>query len=96
MSERHALMDPATMNAASRFDETMREMVLMRFKEFDAQLGPKLLREFIAELVGRLQKAGRLSAAGDRCRHRPAGARHFRRSSPRSLPPVPTRRTSTG
>ena len=33
----------------------------MRFTEFDAQLGPKLLREFIAELVGRLQKAGRLS-----------------------------------
>ena len=56
-------MDPATMNAASRFDETMREMVHMRFKEFDAQLGPKLLREFIAELVGRLQKAGRLSKA---------------------------------
>ena len=27
-SERHALLDPATMNAASRFDETMREMVL--------------------------------------------------------------------
>ena len=39
----------------------MRGMVLMRFKEFDAQLGPKLLREFIAELVGRLQKAGRLA-----------------------------------
>ncbi len=60
-SERHAIVDPATMNAASRFDETMRAMVLMRFKEFDAQLGPKLLREFIAELLGRLQRAGRLS-----------------------------------
>ncbi len=61
-SERHALMDPATMNAVERFDETMRGMVAMRFREFDAQLGPSLLREFIAELVGRLQKAGRLSA----------------------------------
>ncbi len=60
-SERQALMDPATMNAVSRFDETMRGMAHRRFKEFDAQLGPKLLREFIAELVGRLQKAGRLS-----------------------------------
>jgi Cu(I)/Ag(I) efflux system membrane protein CusA/SilA len=60
-SERHALMDPATMNAAARFDETMRGMVTMRFKEFAAQLGPKLLREFIAELAGRLHKAGRLS-----------------------------------
>ncbi|MGO9113199.1 MAG: efflux RND transporter permease subunit, partial [Thermoguttaceae bacterium] len=61
-SERHAIIDPATMNAASRFDESMREMALMRFKEFDAQLGPQLLREFIAELVNRFQKAGRLLA----------------------------------
>ncbi len=59
-SQRHALVDPATMNAASRFDESIRAMVLMRFTEFDAQLGPKLLREFVSELIGRLQKAGRL------------------------------------
>ncbi|MEI8372939.1 MAG: efflux RND transporter permease subunit [Planctomycetota bacterium] len=61
-TERHALMDPATMNAVTRFDETMREMVDMRFNTFDAQLGPKLLREFIAELVTRWQKTGRLLA----------------------------------
>ena len=51
------------MNAAARFDDTLRGMVLLRFPEFDAQLGPKLLREFIAELVGRLQRAGRLAEA---------------------------------
>ena len=62
-SQRQALLDTATMNAASRFDESLREMVHARFKEFDARLGPLLLREFIAELVGRLQKAGRLAAA---------------------------------
>ena len=62
-AERHALMDPATMNAVSRFDETMREMALMRLKSFDAELGPKLLREFIAELVAHWQKADRLLAA---------------------------------
>ena len=43
----------------------MRELVLQRFGEFEAELGPKLLREFIAELVGRWQKAGRL--LGSRC-----------------------------
>ena len=61
-AQRRALLDPAAMNAAARFDETMRAMVVKRFAEFDAQLGPQLLREFIAELVGRWQKAGRLLA----------------------------------
>lgn len=59
-SERRALVDPATMNAAMRMDETMREMVFQRFHDFEADLGPRLLREFIAELVGRWQKAERL------------------------------------
>ena len=40
----------------------MRELVLQRFGDFEADLGPKLLREFIAELVGRWQKADRLLA----------------------------------
>ncbi|MFA5810690.1 MAG: efflux RND transporter permease subunit, partial [Thermoleophilia bacterium] len=61
-AERRALLDPATMNAAMRMDETMRELVLQRFSDFEADLGPKLLREFIAELVGRWQKADRLLA----------------------------------
>jgi len=61
-SERRALVDPATMSAAMRLDETMREMVLQRFSDFEADLGPKLLREFIAELVGRWQEADRLLA----------------------------------
>ena len=58
----------------------MREMVLQRFRDFEAGLGPKLLREFIAELVGRWQKAGRLLAAGGRGRHRPAGRTSCRSS----------------
>ncbi len=61
-AERHALLDPATMNAAMRMDETMREFVLQRFTDFEAELGPQLLREFIVELVGRWQKADRLLA----------------------------------
>jgi Cu(I)/Ag(I) efflux system membrane protein CusA/SilA len=58
--ERHALVDPATMNAVMRLDETLREMVLARYREFEEELGPRLLHEFIAEVVSRWQKAGRL------------------------------------
>src|SRR3972149_403365 len=61
-AERHALLDPATMNAVMRMDETMRELVLQRFRDFEADLGPKLLGEFVAELVGRWRKADRLLA----------------------------------
>jgi Cu(I)/Ag(I) efflux system membrane protein CusA/SilA len=61
-ADRHAILDPATMNATVRFDETMREMVLQRFCDFEVDLGPKLVREFIVELVGRWQKADRLLA----------------------------------
>jgi len=62
-SIRHALLDPATMNAAQRFDQAMRELVLQRFTEFESELGKKLLREFTAELVECWNKAGRLLAA---------------------------------
>jgi Cu(I)/Ag(I) efflux system membrane protein CusA/SilA len=61
-SDRHAMLDPATMNAATRMDEAMREMTLQQFSEFETALGPQLLDQFIAELVGRWQKAGRLLA----------------------------------
>ena len=76
-SDRHALLDPATMNATMRFDEAMRELVLQRYREFEAELGPKLLREFIAELVGRWQQ-GRPAA-------RAASARPTSTAWPRQL-----------
>jgi len=38
----------------------MRELVLQRFHDFDADLGPRLVREFIVELIGRWRKADRL------------------------------------
>ena len=55
---RQAILDPATMNATMRMDQTVRELVLQHFCEFDWKLGPKLLREFIVELVGRWQEKG--------------------------------------
>lgn len=61
-SDRRAILDPATMNATLRMDATVREFVLQKFTDFETHLGPRLLREFIAELVGRWQKADRLLA----------------------------------
>lgn len=55
-SQRHAILDAATMNASMRTDESMREFVLRRYYEFESELGPRLLHEFIAELVRRLQR----------------------------------------
>jgi Cu(I)/Ag(I) efflux system membrane protein CusA/SilA len=62
-SIRRELLDPATMNAAQRFDRAMRELVLQQFTEFESELGKRLLREFTVELVERWNKAGRLLAA---------------------------------
>jgi copper/silver efflux system protein len=59
---RQAILGPATMNAATRTDGAMRELVLQHFVGFESELGPKLLREFIAELIGRWQKADQLIA----------------------------------
>ncbi len=59
-SARRALLDPATMNAVARLDEMTRRMVLQQFQDFEAELGPELLGQFVQELVGHWHKAGRL------------------------------------
>jgi Cu(I)/Ag(I) efflux system membrane protein CusA/SilA len=61
-AQRRAILDPAAMNAAARFDETMRTMIVKQFTEFDGQLGQLLLREFIERLTYRLNNAGRMLA----------------------------------
>ena len=64
-SIRKGLLDTATMNATTRTDAALRELALQRFKEFEAELGPRLLREFIAELVQRWRRAGQLASPVD-------------------------------
>ncbi len=59
-SERLAVLDPTTMNALTRMDETMRRFVQLRYQEFEADLGPRLLREFVEELTARWRRAGEL------------------------------------
>ena len=55
-----ALADVATMNALSRFDGAMRELVKTRHEELEARLGRELVREVADELLARLRSAGRL------------------------------------
>ena len=59
---RHSLLDMATMNAAMRTDAALRNLVVTRYREFEDQLGPILVREFIEHLVGLWDRAGRLQA----------------------------------
>jgi Cu(I)/Ag(I) efflux system membrane protein CusA/SilA len=61
-TERHSLVDTATMGALGRLDATLRDLVLQRHREFEAGLGLRLTREFLAELVSRWQRSGQLLA----------------------------------
>jgi Cu(I)/Ag(I) efflux system membrane protein CusA/SilA len=55
-----ALADAATMNALSRFDGAMRELVKTRHEELEAGLGRELVREVVGELLARFRAARRL------------------------------------
>jgi Cu(I)/Ag(I) efflux system membrane protein CusA/SilA len=57
---RKGLVNSATMNAMSKLDATLRTLVLDRYREFEADLKSRLVRDFTAELVRRWQAAGRL------------------------------------
>jgi Cu(I)/Ag(I) efflux system membrane protein CusA/SilA len=63
--ERDGLVNDATMGALARFDETMRELALQRYREFERGLGAVLTRFVVAETVRRFHAAGDL--------HWPAG-----------------------
>jgi Cu(I)/Ag(I) efflux system membrane protein CusA/SilA len=58
--ERDGLVNDATMNAVSRFDEAMRELAQRRFREFEHELRPVLTRFVVAETVRRFAAAGDL------------------------------------
>ncbi|HEX4073149.1 MAG TPA: efflux RND transporter permease subunit, partial [Planctomycetaceae bacterium] len=55
-----SLVDPATMNAITRLDQTLREFVLGRDHEFEAKLAKDLTQSFVVELVARWEKARQL------------------------------------
>ena len=51
--DRDNLINDATQKALERFDETMRELALRRYKEFEAELGPLLVRFAIDDTLRR-------------------------------------------
>jgi Cu(I)/Ag(I) efflux system membrane protein CusA/SilA len=50
-------VDPATMNAITRVDKTLREYVVQRNREFERRLAPELIRALVVELVRRWEEA---------------------------------------
>lgn len=63
--DRESLVNDAAQKAVERFDETLRDLGLRRYKEFDEALSPLLTRFAVAETVRRIDAARRL--------HWPAG-----------------------
>jgi Cu(I)/Ag(I) efflux system membrane protein CusA/SilA len=58
--DRDSLINLATQKALERFDETMRELTLHRFEEFEKELSPLLTRFVVAETMRRFSEAGDL------------------------------------
>ncbi len=56
--DRDGLVNDATQKALERFDETMRELALRRYREFERDLSPALTRCVVAETVRRFREAG--------------------------------------
>jgi len=58
--DRDDLINRAAMKALERFDETMRELALLRFQEFENELGPTLTRFAVEETIRHFKNAGDL------------------------------------
>jgi Cu(I)/Ag(I) efflux system membrane protein CusA/SilA len=59
--DRDTLINDAAQKSLERFDETMRELALKRYQEFDGELAPILTRLAITETIHRIQAAVPLS-----------------------------------
>ena len=62
--DRDGLINDARQKALERFDETMRELALLRYQEFERELGPMLTRFAVDETMRRLARGRRLALAG--------------------------------
>jgi Cu/Ag efflux pump CusA len=60
--ERDSLVNDATQKALERFDEVMRELASLRYREFERELGPVLTRFVFEEALRRFRAAGILHA----------------------------------
>ncbi len=58
--DREALINDATQKSLERFDETLRDLALVRYQEFERELSLLLTRYAIGESIRRFQKSGDL------------------------------------
>ena len=58
--DRDSLINDATQKALERFDETMRELSLLRYREVEKELGPVLTKFVVSEAIRRFKNAGDL------------------------------------
>ncbi len=63
--DRDNLINDASQKALERFDETMRELALLRYREFDRELSPLLTRFVVAETMRRFKEAGDLPSLSE-------------------------------
>lgn len=60
MDDREGFLSDAAMKALERYDETQRELALLRYEEFETRLGPLLTQFIVAETIRQVDAAGRL------------------------------------
>ena len=70
--ERASLLNDTAQHALERFDEALRELSLRRYREFEKELGPLLVRFTIDETIARLRRAGDLKEENGRAGGRQA------------------------
>ncbi|HJT30799.1 MAG TPA: efflux RND transporter permease subunit, partial [Pirellulales bacterium] len=59
-SDRQGLINDAAQKTLERFDETLRELALLRYVEFEESLSDELTRYAVGEVVRRIGSAGKL------------------------------------
>ncbi len=72
--DRQDMVTNASQRALERFDETMRELALLRYTEFERDLAPQLTQFTVAEIVRRMEDAGHLAWPRDRTKAREIAA----------------------
>jgi Cu(I)/Ag(I) efflux system membrane protein CusA/SilA len=65
-ADRMSLIVDASQKALERFDETMRDLALLRYREFEDELQPQLPRYVVEELVRILSESGKLHWPSDK------------------------------
>lgn len=63
--DRNAVVNEAAMGVVSQFDETMRALALLRYREFERELAPELTRFVVNDTLRRIRGAGHLASSSE-------------------------------